>query len=356
MGKPAREIVRLLKERETLDVFEIDGPNGTLAKNGQQIEKIGTLPGPLGVKPVQWWRLSKHLPTNGYDLWHLTNQTLSFIPRKPVVVTVYDLIELLDPQERFGRAVAKRLYSGIPNADHLICISEYTKKTVQETYGVPDERITVIPLGVGENFRAIPNAQNSLDYHEFLRQQRIEPGTKIVLYVGSDHPRKNLGVLAEAFAAVHRKLPNTTLLKVGDPGLREGREQFLQDLDRLGVRDAVRFIPNVGDEQLKFFYSIADVFVFPSTFEGFGIPPLEAMACGCPVVSSSATSIPEVVGDAGILCDPQAPEEFTSAILRVLNDENVARDLRARGPERAKNFSWKGIAERTRGVYRRFLP
>ena len=361
MGKPAREIVwemrdeRRGKREFALDLFEVDGIEGTLAENGDQLSQIGRLPSLLGVKPVQWWRLSKRLPREGYDLWHLTNQTLSFIPRTPAIVTVYDLIEILAPQERFGRPVARFLYSGIPRAAHLICISEYTKRTVQELYSIPDERITVIPLGVRRDFTTIPQARESIAYHEFLREQHIPAGSKIVLYVGSDHPRKNLGVLAEAFAAVHRELPNTILLKVGDPGLAAGREQFLQALDRLRVRDAVRFIGNVGDEELRFFYSVADVFVFPSTFEGFGIPPLEAMACGCPVVSSNTTSLPEVVGDAGMLCDPRDTSAFADAITRVLTDAALARGLREKGVSRVPQFFWEGIAEKTMEVYSQVL-
>lgn len=352
MGKPAREIFKAVGE---LDLFEIDGPQGILKKNGEHIARKSPLPGLLSAKPVQWWRLAKFLPTEGYDLWHLTNQTLSFIPRQPAIVTVYDLIELLDPQERFGALVAKRLYSGIPRAEQVICISDYTKRTVQEVFGIPDDRITVIPLGVREDFRAIPGVRESLAYHEFLQKQRIAPGTQILLYVGSDHPRKNLSTLAEAYAAVHRQLPNTVLLKVGDAGLLEGRERFLQDLDRLGIRDVVRFFPNVGDEELQFFYSIADVLVFPSTFEGFGIPPLEAMACGCPVVSSNATSLPEVVGNAGLLCDPADVDAFTNEIVRILTDQALAAQLKALGPERAAGFSWTKIAEKTSDIYARCL-
>ena len=356
MGKPAREILRAVRagsKGTSIDLFEIDGTHGTLTKNGELTARVGRLPGPRGVKPVQWWRLSKYLPDEGYDLWHLTNQTLSFIPRTPAIMTVYDLIEILEPQERFGRPVARFLYRGIPRAAHVICVSAYTKRTVQDLYRVPEEQVTVIPLGVRRDFTAIPRVRESLAYHEFLRERRLSERVRVVLYVGSDHPRKNLGVLAEALAIVRRDVPDATLLKVGDPGLPEGREHFLQALDRLHIRDAVRFIGNVGDEELRFFYSMADVLVFPSTFEGFGIPPLEAMACGCPVVCSNATSLPEIVGEAGILCDPRDPNAFANAITQVLTDASHAKDLRRKGLTRVPQFFWEGIAEKTVSVYRR---
>jgi glycosyltransferase involved in cell wall biosynthesis len=364
MGKPAREIcagIRNMKHEERVplaldvDLFEMNAGEGTLSKNGENVARASQLPGPLGVKPVQWWRLSRRLPKTGYDLWHLTNQTLSFLQRQPSIITVYDIIELLDPQERLGNAVARFLYGGIPRAKQLICISEYTKKTVQEVYEIPNERITVIPLGVRSSFTGIPHVRQTIAYHEFLREQKLTDKNRILLYVGSDHPRKNLRMLAEALARVRKDLPETILLKVGDPGLKEGREAFLHDLDRLGLRDSVRFIGNVGDEQLQLFYSLADVFVFPSTFEGFGIPPLEAMACGCPVVCSNATSLPEVVGDAAMLCDPQDADAFARGIVEVLTKPDVAANMRKKGLARAPQFFWEGIAERTLEVYRRIL-
>ncbi len=357
MGKPAREIAACVTRQGTfaVDRYFLDGAARTLTVNVEERAQLSRFPHPLDVKPVTWWRLARHLPAAGYDLWHFTNQTLSFIPRTPAIVTVYDLIELLDPQERFGRPVARVLYRGVPRARHIICISQYTRKTVQDTYAVPDDRITVIPLGVRRDFTAIPSVRDSLAYQEFLRVQQLTPDRKIILYVGSDHPRKNLPVLARAFAKVRAELPSAVLVKVGDPGLAGGREALLKVLDELPLRDAVRFLPNVGDRELQFLYSIADVFVFPSTFEGFGIPPLEAMACGCPVVCSNATSLPEVVGDAATLCDPDDAGAFARAILDVLTQPSYAATLREKGLQRTPLFYWEGIAERTLEVYQRVL-
>lgn len=356
MGKPARAIHGVFAATgRPPDLYYLDGARRELWRNNARAATLRALPGPLNVKPLNWWRLARRLPTAGYDLWHFTNQTLSFIPRLPYVLTVYDLIELLDPQERFGKLVARFLYRGIPAAAHVICISAYTKQTVIDAYRVPEERITVIPLGVARTFTALPGARASVAYHEFLRQQRLPPNARILLYVGSDHPRKNLATLAAALAQVRTRVPDAVLLKVGDPGLPEGRERFLAELDRYKLRSSVRFIGNVGDEELRLFYSLADVLVFPSTFEGFGIPPLEALACGVPVVCAKATSLPEVVGDAGLLCDPHSPSAFADAIVAVLTRPNLAADLREKGLQRVPAFYWEGIAEKTFGVYRRVL-
>jgi glycosyltransferase involved in cell wall biosynthesis len=188
-----------------------------------------------------------------------------------------------------------------------------------------------------------------------LRQYEIPTDVKIILYVGSDHPRKNLNRLAEIFSEVLKSVPNCFLIKVGDPGVSAGREQFLKKLDDLGVRKFVKFTGAISDEKLQIAYSIADVFVFPSFYEGFGVPPLEAMACGCPVVCSNATSLPEVVGDAGILLDPQDTVGFVKSVVKILNNVELSQELRSKGLERVKMFSWDKIVQKTEAVYEKML-
>jgi glycosyltransferase involved in cell wall biosynthesis len=356
MGRPARAIKHLLSAPSlTVDEFIIDASRGRLEKNGHLAVTTAALPGPMSSKPVQWWRLARHLPKSGYDLWHLTNQSLAFINRQPAVITVYDLIELMSPQQRLAGPAFRYLYHGISRAAHLICISDYTKRTVQDVYGIADDRISVIPLAVGPHFTRLAGAKQTVAYRTFLTEQTLTPRHKIILYVGSEHPRKNLSTLVAAFAGVRRRHPDAVLIKVGEPGIAAGREKFLADLDRHGVRRHVRLLHSLGDEDLQFIYSIADVFVFPSTFEGFGLPPLEAMACGCPVVASNATSLPEVVGAAGLLCPPESAEAFTASISRVLEESDVARRLAERGPRRAALFTWERAAAGTLAVYQRVL-
>lgn len=355
MGKPAREIDYHLNHDQGIksDFFYLDAGNSKIFKNDDEFISLRKSPKPLRLKPIQWWRLAKKLPKQGYNFWHIGNQTLSFIPQQDFLLTVYDLIELVEPQEKFGKLVARYLYKGIPMAKHIICISEYTKKVLQNVYHISDEKITVIPLGVGEYFKPIENVRQSIGYQEFLEQNNLPKDARIILYVGSDHPRKNLNVLAEVFANVKKNVPNTYLVKVGAPGLVSGRLEFQNKLSELGVGDSVRFIENTADEKLAMIYALADVFIFPSLYEGFGVPPLEAMACGCPVVSSNATSLPEVVGNAGPMHDPADVAGFTTSVLRVLTDANYAAELRQKGLERNKLFSWEGIAMRTAEVYRK---
>lgn len=357
MGKPAREVFENIKAlgKYELDFYYLDAGKGVLEKNDIKTAEIKNLPKPFALKPLSWWRIAKKMPKDGYDLWHFTNQTLSFIARQNFLLTVHDLIELLEPQEKFGRYAARYLYGGISKAKHIICVSKYTKKVVQETYQIPDEKISVIPTGVSEIFGPIENAKQTIAFQEFLQKNRIPKEARLVLYVGSDHPRKNLKVLAESFAKVKELFPNVFLIKVGEPGLISGRIDFQKKLNELKISEWVRFVGNIDDRELQLLYNYANVFVFPSLQEGFGVPPLEAMACGLPVVCSNATSLPEVIGNAGILLNPNDTEGFANAIMQILKNENAARDFRERGIKQSKLFLRSEIATQTAMVYEKLL-
>ena len=175
----------------------------------------------------------------------------------------------------------------------------------------------------------------------------------IVLYVGSDHPRKNLGVALEAFARLQKGRPDAVFLKVGSPGLPAGREATLEKIDKLGIREAIRFVGAVEEEKLNQLYSLADVFVYPSKFEGFGLPPLQAMAAGTPVICSNATSLPEVVGEAAIMHDADDVNGFAESLKKIVTDKELAQSLRENGLERVQQFSWTEAVERVAEVYKK---
>ena len=349
VGLRAYEIAKRLKQREGIELQEelLDGDNPPFKK----------WLGVLGSKSINWIRLGKQIKQEQNTLYHLTNQSLSFLAKKlhPSIVTVHDLIEILEPQEWKAALINRHLYSGIAKADHLIAVSEYTKQSIIDHFGLGGERITVIPNGVGREFHPMERFEDSLAYQELLRELKITPGTNIVLYVGSDHPRKNLPVALAAFAAARKRLPQSVLVKIGAAGLPAGRVATLEAIDQLKLRDHVRFIDTISTEKLNQLYNLADVLFFPSRFEGFGLPPLQAMAAGTPVVASNVTSIPEVVADAAVMHDPDTIDAFAESLARVLTDQQFANDLRTKGLERAKAFSWDRAAAQVAEVYTRVV-
>jgi glycosyltransferase involved in cell wall biosynthesis len=210
-------------------------------------------------------------------------------------------------------------------------------------YGIAEEKITVTHLAAGPAFRVLDDA----------RTQRLPEGVTepFVLAVGNLEPRKNLPRLIEAFAAVARE-PGITakLVLVGKP--KSQSRALERIIEQHGLHDRVVFTGFVEEDQLVLLYNRAALFTYPSLYEGFGLPPVEAMACGCPVVASNVTAMPEVLGDAALLVDPTSVNAIADAMRRVLLRDELAKDLSARGLRQAAKYSWARAAEQTREVYR----
>lgn len=367
VGHRAEEIAKRLSSQVELDRWHINGEQGQLLHNGQVERQIKPWPGILGSKSVNWVRLGKKLnnltrPSADLSLvrrgdrgiYHLTNQTLSFLVKKlhPSVVTIHDIIELLEPQNKTAYLLNRYLYSGIAKADHLITVSQYTAQTIREYYGIAAEKISVILNGVGPEFHPIANFKQTIAFQTLRQELKLPPEAKIILYVGSDHPRKNVVGAVQAFAKFQTKFPDAIFLKVGEPGIAAGRAILLQEIDALGIRGSVRFIGNVSLERLNELYNLADVFIYPSRFEGFGLPPLQAIAAGTLVLTSNTTSLPEVVGDAAIMHDPDDITAFATDLERVTNDHVLRQKFIAAGLDHSKQFSWEKAAEQELDVYR----
>ncbi|MBI1833804.1 MAG: glycosyltransferase family 4 protein [Candidatus Andersenbacteria bacterium] len=321
-----------------------------------QQTNLKSWPGVLGSKSVGWVRLGrKYSKRAKADVFDITNQTMSFLARRlsPSVVTVHDIIELLEPQDKRAALLNKYLYSGIPRASHIIAVSEYTKQSIKEHYEVQGSKITVIPNGVGEEFYPIENFEQTIGYQELRQTLKLNDAHPIILYVGSDHPRKNVPIALEVFARLATKRPDAIFVKVGRPGIASGREETVAKIEELGIENRVRFLGDISDEKLNELYNLADVLLFPSRLEGFGLPPLQAMAAGLPVVSSNATSLPEVVGDAAILSAPNDVDNLLKGVERIIEDTKTAAEYRRRGLMRAKNFSWEKAARQVLGVYKK---
>lgn len=270
--------------------------------------------------------------------------------KTPYVVTVHDLIRYFDLRRVIPLIhrpnVRDRLYlgldyAGIKRASAIIAVSQTTKADLVEHLGVAASKVQVVYEGVdGSVFRPVQARPFEFPY---------------ILYVGSEQPRKNLAALVEAFARLKRsgKHPDLRLVKVGTPGGRES--DFRSDTERLlaqhGVRDSVVLVDRVHAAALPAYYAGAECTVLPSLYEGFGLPVLEAMACGSPLVASSAGSIPEIAGDAALIVSPRDSVGLADAIERVLSDSILCKELRGRGLRRAAAFTWDRMAAETAAIY-----
>lgn len=284
---------------------------------------------------------------NTADLYHGCLNVAPLLSPVPTVITIHDLAFIRFPQtfrayNRIYLDLATRLSAR--RASRILAVSEHTKREVVGLLGIPPERVIVTPNAARSHFR--PPAPAAI---EQLRARHGLP-ERFVLYVGTLEPRKNLTTLLEAFALVSRSVPDAPLLIGGGKGWMY--EPIFARLEQLNLRDRVKFAGYLPEEELPLWYAAATVFVFPSIYEGFGMPPLEAMACGTPVITSNTSSLPEVVGDAGLMVAPTDPVALAEAIRRVLVDADLRTELRQRGLARARRFSWADTAAKTLVAYR----
>ncbi|MDY7041901.1 MAG: glycosyltransferase family 1 protein [Chloroflexota bacterium] len=266
----------------------------------------------------------------------------------PTVITVFDLSFLRFP-DAFRRANRTYLRIFTPlsarHSKRVIAISQHTKRDVIRLLGVPAERVEVVYCGVDEDFYPRPAAE----VREFRRKKELPE--RFMLFVGTLEPRKNVRRLIEAYAQT-RDLGVRLVIAGGKGWLYE---DIFATVEQLGLNDEVFFAGYVPAEELPLWYNAADLFVYPSLYEGFGLPPLEAMACGTPVISSNAASLPEIVGEAGLTVAPQDVDSLAAAMRQVLTDQNLHAQLRERGLQQARKFSWGKAARQTAEVYRQAL-
>jgi alpha-1,3-rhamnosyl/mannosyltransferase len=301
--------------------------------------------------PRVLWRLWVGASAFGRaDVFQVTNNfTYPVLPDRvnaylvPDLTTVH-LPECHTPENRsFWAWMVEQVRT---HADLVLTYSAHTRGDVVSTLGIPAEKVTAVPLAAGAEFRPLPADVVAAK----LRGLELEAG-RYVLTVGTIEPRKNHVALFRAYAALKArgKVNGVPLVVVGGRGW--GWEPILAEVDRLGLSCGVRLLGFA--DGLPELYNGAAVTAYPSRAEGFGLPPLEAMACGCPVVASDATSLPEVVGDAGLLVPPDDVDALAEAIGRVLAEPELRSRLAVAGRERAKGFSWRGHAEGVFAAYRR---
>ncbi len=294
--------------------------------------------------------LPLRLKEKGIDVFHGPASLIPF--RKDhyrVVVTIHDLVAFLFPETiplKYGAYMRFLLRQAVKRADKIISVSYHTRQDLIKILKVPSEKIVVIHEAPSPIFRP-------LDQNEVQTRLKIRYGInkKYIYHLGNIEPRKNLIILLEAFTRVCREFGSEYQLVVsGQKGwLIRSLSQFLKNYP---LRDQVLFTGYVPMEDLPVLMNGAELFVFPSLYEGFGLPVLEAMSCGTPVISSNRSSIPEIVGSAGLLIDPTNTQELAEQISFLLRNEADRRRLRLLGLEQAARFSWVEVARNTWEVYR----
>ena len=285
---------------------------------------------------------------NQLDLFHVMAYVSPLVAVTPTVVTVHDLSFLRTPERfRFANRTYLSLLTGLScqRARRVIAVSEHTKRDVMRVFGLPPEKVDVVYSGLDSQFMPPPAAEI-----EAFRERHGLP-EKFILYLGTIEPRKNLSALIRAYAKVHPA--GVKLVCVGGRGWMY--QDVFQTVEELRLSRDVIFPGFLPDDDLPFWYSAAQAFVYPSSYEGFGLPVIEAMACGVPTITTNASSLPEAAGDAALLVPPDDSAALANALAQLLGDKTLQAELAERGQRHAAKFTWEKAARETVEVYAKAL-
>ena len=351
IGTYVRNLLRQLARLDGADdyvVFCRDHDFETVSVLGQRFKPVREEAGNYSMR--EQVAIPIDVRREGIELFHAPHYVLPPLTPCRSVVTIHDCIHLRFPQylpSRLGYAYARaQMWSATHRAARVITVSEASKRDILRYFRVAESRIDVIYNAIDDRFWQAP------DPEEIDRvRQRYQLTAPFVLYAGNIKPHKNLERLIEAFHLLRQDaaFKDVQLLIIGDEVSKYAN--LRRAVHRHKLHKHVRFFGFVPDRTLAALYRLANAFVFPSLYEGFGLPPLEAMASGTPVITSNVSSLPEVVGDAAVMIDPYEPAAIADAMQRVLTDEALRADLRRRGLARAREFSWERSVARVREIY-----
>jgi len=359
IGRLTRELIAALARRSSIHHYRLfvsgaDRHDLSIAP-GQRFSWHPTSLTPRTLARV-WHRARLPLPvevfTGRVDLFHATDFTLPpTLPRTKTILTVHDLSFVRVP-ETASPTLKAYLDSVVPRsvrrAHHVLADSQATKDDLIELYGVAPAKITVILSGVDARFQPVEDSST----RAAIRAKYAIGDKPYIFAIGTVQPRKNYARLIQALAQV-RAVHDVILVIAGGTGWLE--DEMYRILDALNMRDHVRLIGFADDDDLPAFYSEAYCLAFPSLYEGFGLPILEAMACGTPVMTSNISSMPEAAGDAALLVNPADTDEIANALLRLIADTELRAQLIQRGIAQAKRFTWDKSAAQLAGIYDEIL-
>ncbi len=358
IGRYTRELLRALAQADTENSYRLFYASYTIP------HPLPPLPANFHVTRLPfhdiwlarvWQRAQAPLPadliTGPIDLFHSPDFTLPPVRRGTrSLLTVHDLSFVRDPA---STAPVLRAYlevvvpRSVARADHILADSAATRADLIDLYQTPPEKVSVLYCGIHPAFRPVREPQVLAD----VRARYGLGSAPFILAVSTLQPRKNYARLIQAFARLPE--PDVSLVIAGGKGWMF--ETILAEAERLGLRDRVIFPGFVADDDLPALYSAARLLAYPSLYEGFGLPMLEAMACGTPVVASTASCLPEVAGGAALLASPTDVDELAAALDRALTDEALRLDLVARGHSRASEFTWDRSAQQLLATYHRLM-
>ena len=357
VGHYTFELARALARVEPASPFEIIYPSTypqiSLAGTGKRAELPDNLKlervrvGPLG---RHWWSagLPHYIRRRKVELFHGTNYEVPLWRPCATVLTIHDLSQFLHPETHERRSV-NRAHRRLPvmarAADAIITPTESIRLEVCDQLKISAEKVFAIPEAARACFRPLAFAETA------AVRRSLGVGDNFLLAVGTLEPRKNLSVLVSAFEEMTRARSekSTQLVIAGGRGWLSG--SLLAAIEKSPARDRILLTDYLHDEDLRALYASCVAFIYPSIYEGFGLPPLEAMACGAAVIASRAPALTETTGGAALLFDPRSVEELTGIVLELLDDENARRQLSTAGQQRASEFSWERTARLTWSVY-----
>src|SRR5499427_4164523 len=358
IGTYIRNVVRTLARLDHENQYFLIGLPAKVAECGALPENFQCVPLPDNEDTIKGSLEFRGIVRRAQcDVVHVPH--LFWIPRGlscRYIVTVHDLLEHMYGA-RNGSIVRRSLHTqltkrALRNADRVLAVSQFTKSELEQIFEIPRDRIEVLYNAIDERF--LHGHASEADRQ--LIAQRYQVNYPFLLYAGAIRPHKNVVRIIEAFSALKTELqkenviPDLKLIIIGDD--LSGHPDLRRTVVRSGVQNDVRFLGFVPIEVLRIFYDVAKLFVFPSLYEGFGLPPLEAMAHGTPVVTSNTSSLPEVAGNASLLVNPENVFEIQRAMQKALLDPVLRQRMKQRGYEQAKRFSWTSSVERILEIYR----
>jgi len=313
-------------------------------------EKFSEIFDAITWKEVHNWTYGRQGRLDRLDIFHGTNFKCQTPGRYGTVLTIHDLWLDRHPEHSkklLGQHLSYyRTRKRAQQCSRIIAVSPFTSSEVQDLYGIPKDKITVIPHGVSQDF--FPN-HNDEQFHE-LRQAIGLPECPYILFLGGANPRKNHSVLFHAFGKNPVLRNNYVIVVVGNQKFKTF--SIYDTVREAGLSGKIVTVEHVSRSDLRILYSRAALFVFPSKYEGFGFPVLEAMACGVPVITSDCSALPEVAGDAAVLVNPENVDGLSAAMVKVLDDPAFQQRLQEKGKARIAQFSWERTAKKTFEVYR----